>query len=85
MTDGSAEKYRQAHDEMCQDETILGSGRSDPFLSLSIPDVPPRHHELIDYCKHSYRFIASPDAKPKKPARLPNTAIPALSMANCCC
>jgi hypothetical protein len=31
--------------------TILGPGRSDPFLSLSMPNVPQRYHELVDYCK----------------------------------
>ena len=31
--------------------TVLGSGRSDPFLGLSMPNVPKRYHELVDYCK----------------------------------
>lgn len=62
-TSERANKYRLTprtcacpHDEACDFQnaglnTILGSGRSDPFLSLSIPDVPWRYHELIDYCK----------------------------------
>jgi hypothetical protein len=63
QTSERANKYRLTprtcacpHDEACDFQnaglnTILGSGRSDPFLSLSIPDVPRRYHELIDYCK----------------------------------
>jgi hypothetical protein len=31
--------------------TVLGFGRSDPFLSLSVPNIPQRYHELVDYCK----------------------------------
>lgn len=33
--------------------TVLGFGRSDPFLSLSVPNVPQRYHELVDYCKQT--------------------------------
>jgi hypothetical protein len=39
--------------------TVLGSGRSDPFLNLSMLDVPKRYHELVDYCKQNsdYSFF----------------------------
>jgi len=39
--------------------TVLGSGRSDPFLSLSMPNLPKRYHELVDYCKQNsdYSFF----------------------------
>jgi hypothetical protein len=49
------------HQEICKTRdfqdtglmTVLGFGRSDPFLSLSVPNVPQRYHELVDYCRYT--------------------------------
>jgi hypothetical protein len=40
--------------------TVLGSGRSDPFLSLPTPNVPKRYHELVDYCKQNSNYSFFP-------------------------
>jgi hypothetical protein len=41
-------------------QTVLGSGRSDPFVSLSMPNVPKRYHELVDYCKQNSEYSFFP-------------------------
>jgi hypothetical protein len=62
--------------------TVLGSGRSDPFVALSMPNVSKRYHELVDYCKQNSHYSSFPPQRSAHPIQLPDGEMPAYEFAS---